>query len=449
MTTRALAVAAYLAATAAPAAADWRAIADQLHTVLTAKRAPKAEAWFADWTLGKVYSLDSLDVTFADGVAVRVNLAKAPGKLPRVAAACRTAVAFYRARTGLDSVPAFASLTTVSDGATFDAEACSARTADLRVTGRVAPAVRPAVTVEAVERMAREVERRRAGLAASLAMPDRIAAHVIPLCLSWDARGRAVAELNAMKESAALAGSWRAAIEAGEAELSAMRAALAPAEAPAAPVEAEPAPVAVEASPAAAEPVPAPVEPAPAAVPPVEAIAEAVDHIEPLAICPAVGLPCKVDCGFRSTCGLPAADVDAAAVEAVEAEPAPALCASDDAGDWHPDESTHPVTALCLSPKARDALFARVQDGTFPADGRAAKAGAWRLSLADAAACAGIPSVRLIGLPRKPRTARAAPPVVTIRTPVEAITIVSAAAIIPGAGAPPAGAYPYHAAPAL
>lgn len=189
-----------------------------------------------------------------------------------------------------------------------------------------------------------------------------------------------------------------------------------------------------------AEDAPAPLAAAPAPV---------VDHIEPLAVCPAVGLPCKVDCGFRSTCGLPAADVDAAAVEAAEAEPAPALCASDDAGDWHPDESTHPVTALCLSPKARDALFARVQDGTFPADGRAAKAGAWRLSLADAAACAGIPSVRMVGLPRKPRTPRAAPPIVTIPTPVEAITIVPAAAFVPGAGAPPAGAYPYHAAPAL
>jgi hypothetical protein len=446
-TTRALAVSAYLAAVASPAAADWRSVADQLHAALPATRGASkpleargtsAPAWFADWKLGKVYSLDSLDVTFADGVKVRVNLAKAPNKAPRVAASCRIAVAFYRERTKRDSVPAFASLVAASDGQEFDAVACSALTADLRRTAYVAPVLRPAVTSEAVARMERELERRRAGLATSEAMPARIAAHVIPLCLSWDARGRAEAELRAMKESAGMAEAWRAAIAAGEAELATMRAALA-----------APEPVAVPCEPIASEP--AAIEPEPASEPLAAVEAGPADHIAPLAICPAVGMPCTADCGFRSTCTLPhpVVEMDSAdPVEAIEAEPLPALCASDDgADDWHADESTHPVIALCLSDKARAALFDRLQDGTFAATDRTAKGGAWRLTVADAEECAGLASVRFVGLPRKPYTRRAATPAVTIPLPPEAIRTVPAAAFIPGASI--TGPVTYHAAPAL
>lgn len=363
---RTVAVAAYLAAVDSPASADWRSIADALYSAMPATRgraiasavdhgdsisSGAAPRWFADWKLGKVYSLDSLAVTFADGVAVRVNLAKAPGKLPRVAHACRVAVAFYRAHTGRDSVPAFASLVTVSDGEGFDAETCSALTADLRVTAIVPRAVRPAVTAEAVERMERELERRRAGLARSEAMPARIAAHFTPFCLAYDSFCASVQQLRAMKESAAMAESWRAAIAAGEAELATMRAAVAdapppvlsplavaaieamrePEAAPCDPVAVMPDLAAVPVTVAACEPCEAvndagPVSPPPAGPagaaaivplggtyeqlpdggiewrPDAAPLAADAAHLEPFIICPAVGMPCKADCGFRAGC---------------------------------------------------------------------------------------------------------------------------------------------------
>lgn len=387
------AVAAYVAAIAAPASADWRGIADQLYAAMPATRAKAsavdhgatvssgtAPAWFADWKLGKVYSLDSVAVTFADGVTVRCNLAMAPGKRPRIAASCRTAVAFYRARTGLDAVPAFASIVTASDGSEFDAAACSALTAEIRVTGIVPGRVRPAVTAEAVERMERELIRRREGLATSLAMPDRIAAHHIPLCLSWDARGRAVAELERMKASAAMAESWRAAVAAGEAELASMVAAL-----DAAPCLAEPAPsdpvavipqdAAASVTVAAAEPVeagnddtapvPPPAGPG-AALAPVET-AEA-GHVEPLAICPAVGMPCKVDCGFRAGCGRPV-EAEACPVAAAEAEPLAARCSDDDVPAPRPARKPRAPRAL---PTPRVGILSRtpvvgIAGGVLPA----------------------------------------------------------------------------------
>jgi hypothetical protein len=428
-TTRTVAVAAYLAAVASPAAADWRLIADSLYSALPAMRGAvkpadgSAPAWFADWRLGKVYSLDSLDVTFADGVALRVNLARAPGKQPRIAAACRVAVAFYRERTKRDSVPDFRSLVALSNGEGFDAVACSAFTADLRRTAYGAPVLRPAVTAEAVVRMERELERRRAGLARAEAMPARIAAHFTPFCLSYDAFCASVQELRAMKESAAMAEAWRAAIAAGEAELATMRAALAAPEPDAAPADAsEPSPRRGFEAP---EPVPA-VEPA---------------HVEPVAAGPVAEAPVGIQTGE------PVEEMDSAdPVEAIEADPLAALCASDD-DDWHADESTHPVIALCLSDKARAALFDRLQDGTFPAADRTAKGGAWRLTVADAEECAGLASVRFVGLPRKPYTRRAVAPVVMIPVPPEAIRTVPAAAFIPGASMP--GPVTYHAAPAL
>ena len=251
-TTRALAVAAYLAAVAAPASADWRAVADALHAALPAVRGAAAKPadapgtapkWFADWKLGKVYSLDSVVVTFADGVAIRCNLAKAPGKLPRVAASCRTAVAFYRARTGRDSVPAFVSIVAASDGQEFDAEACSELTADLRRTAIVPRAVRPVVTAESLAKMERELERRRGGVARldrRAAVLERIRLWVVESC------GHAVELLS--RKAQLERNQWDSAARDAEFELAGMRAALD--SEPAAPVS-EP----VQAEPCAAQPV--------------------------------------------------------------------------------------------------------------------------------------------------------------------------------------------------
>jgi hypothetical protein len=52
-------------------------------------------------------------------------------------------------------------------------------------------------------------------------------------------------------------------------------------------------------------------------------------HVEALAICPAVGMPCKVDCGFRAGCGRPV-EAEACPVAAAEAEPLAARCSDDD-----------------------------------------------------------------------------------------------------------------------
>lgn len=483
-TTRALAVAAYVAAVAAPATADWRAVADSLYAALPAVRgavkpadasSATAPKWFADWKLGKVYSLDSLSVTFADGVAVRVNLAKATGKAPRIAAACRVAIAFYRARTGRDSVPAFASLVAASDGAAFDAAACSDLTADLRRTAHVPAAVRPAVTAEAVARMESELERRRAGLATAEAREAELLAARTESGRGPDTDRYKAACLAATRadQSGTTSTRWAEAISAGEAELAAMRAALAPSDPVAVPCEPVPSVAAVEppqavieapcdpvadmpdlaAAPvtvAACEPCEAvnddgaPVPPmpgapatAPAGIVPLggtyvrlpdsgiewrpdvpahpgeaigaaeapEAIGEACGHIEPLAICPAVGLPCKPDCGFRPTCTAShTPPVEIAAVgapveigEAIEAEPLHPVCSDDDVS-----VSAGPVTVLCLSHKAREAVLRRTDGRAVPAYDHAAKGGAFRLSLADARACADLRSVRFVGLPRKP-----------------------------------------------
>lgn len=267
-TAKASAINAYDAACADPATADWRAVADLLRAALPASRAKAAPAsvtgsaprWWADWKLGKVYSLDSLEVLFSDGVRVRCNIAQAPGKLPRIAAACRVAIAFYRAKTRRSGVPSFAHIENVSDGEIFDAAACSRLTADLRAASYGDPAPRKPVTVEAVERMERELDRRRAGLA-RVARGDTA---------FTTADGKA----------------WLAAVQAGEEELAQMRAECEPSE----PVALIPAATIV--SPeinVVPEKAPSP--------------AEGGGHFEPMAICPAVGMPCKVDCPHRAGCG--------------------------------------------------------------------------------------------------------------------------------------------------
>lgn len=118
------------------------------------------------------------------------------------------------------------------------------------------------------------------------------------------------------------------------------------------------------------------------------------------------------------------------------------------ADEWRPSAATHPIVALCLSEKAFEALAERVLDGTFRAAGRAAAGGAWRLTLDDARACADIPSLRLVGMPRKPRAPRAAAPAkaIAMHTPAKAIGAPLPAYMVPSAGLC-GTAVTYHSAP--
>ncbi|MBN6819544.1 hypothetical protein JRF84_08070 [Methylobacterium organophilum] len=103
-----------------------------------------------------------------------------------------------------------------------------------------------------------------------------------------------------------------------------------------------------------------------------------------------------------------------------DAVPLAALCASDDDAPAAPG----PVTVLCLSHKARESVLRRIDGRAVPDYGQRAKGGAFRLSLDDAAACAGLRSVRFVGLPRKPYTRAVAPmptPASAIRTPLGAM----------------------------
>jgi hypothetical protein len=95
-----------------------------------------------------------------------------------------------------------------------------------------------------------------------------------------------------------------------------------------------------------------------------------------------------------------------------------------DSDDWAPDATSHPIVAHCLSEKARDLLFARLQDGTFPAECEQRKAGAFRLTLADALACQDVKSIRFAGMPRKAYT-RIRIPVVGIDTTPAPVTPVA------------------------
>lgn len=156
---RALAVAAYDDARSNPAAADWRKVAELLRDALPATRrkltdaAPvsRRPAWWADYSIPKTYTLDSVHVTFADGAAVRCNIISAPGKPPRIAKACRVAIAFYRARAGMVAVPDIVSVVAVGSGQIFDAAACSQFTTDLRAMPAADPAPVPHVPAPAGE----------------------------------------------------------------------------------------------------------------------------------------------------------------------------------------------------------------------------------------------------------------------------------------------------------
>lgn len=423
---KASAVAAYDAACAMPASADWRSVADMLRAALAGRStaATGFPAWWADYALPKHYTADSVDVLFHDGETVRANVFQAAKKPARIAATIRTAIAFYRSRTGLEAVPAIASVTRVSDGATFDAAACTELTAALRSKdgARIEAGGARAITSDSIARMTAELERRRGGLARLLADVEAARAETVPLCLSLTAINQAEFKLKQRIARAADAPAWDAAIAAGEAELAAMHAAYG----------------AIEAAPAAeAVPLDADDIAAALALPygdaPEAEIGGTVEA-EPVRDS-AAHAPRTLFC--RNACA-DAPIEQPGPVEAIEAAPA---------DEWRPSAATHPIVALCLSDKAREALEARVLDGTWRAAGRDAAGGAWRLTLEDARACADIPSLRLVGMPRKPRRPRVAPPVKAIAAPCPVEAIASLPAYMVPAGARPIGPVTFHSAP--
>lgn len=420
------AVAAYDAACAMPAAADWRSVADMLRAALAGPRAASTDvpAWWSDYKLPKHYSADSVDVLFHDGETVRANVFQAAKKPARIAATIRTAIAFYRARTGTEAVPPISSVTRVSDGATFDAAACSELSAAWRTkdAARIEAGGARAITSESIARMTAELERRRGGLVQLLADVEAARGETVPLCLSPEWWARAELAVKRRIERAADVPAWHAAIAAGEDELARMHAAYGAIEAgPVALLDAD------DIATVLALPYGEPCEAEIAGTVEAEPV-----HVSIFGPSEAVG---KID-----TASNPAAEIIVPM-----AEPGPVEAIAD---EWRPSVATHPIVALCLSDKAREALEARVLDGTWPAAGRAAAGGAWRITLEDARTCADIPSLRLVGMPRKPRTPRAAPPVEAIapRPPVEAIRTAPPAYMVPSAGLC-GTAVTYHSAP--
>lgn len=409
---RSIAVAAYLAALAAPASANWQDVATSLFDCLPKTRGVTVEAgapaWWCDYKLGKTFRLESMDVLFHDGEAVRVTVSSMPGKLPRIAAAARGAIGFWRARNGHNAaVPAFSSLTMAATGQTYDAEAATRLTmADRAVPGTVQG--KP-MTAERVAWMAREVTRR-------LAYMNRMRAAVMASTDRFD--------IEKLRAAVAV---QRASVRGGVEDLRRMRAALIAQRGGA-----------VE----TVQPVVAPVA-APEAVAPVLAVVVPVDADEAQAMwCEAVAGAYAAPVAWEIPGTDPEADgilvqsIPPVSVErmdesmpaepvlvhlaATASEPAPVLSTGPTlsemetvADEWEPTAETHPIVALCLSHKARETLWAMVQDGTFPAETGKAAAGAWRLTLEDARALESVGSIRLVGMPRKPYTRRAAAPVVS------------------------------------
>lgn len=402
---RTAAVALYTLALASPAAADWQSVATSLFEALPKSKAvADAPVWWSDYAVPKAYTLESVDVTFADGVSFRCNLVSGKNKPPRVAGACRGAIGLYRAKNGCGvAVPAFARIVTAG-GQAYDAAECSRLTDELRaIPGTVQG--RP-MTDARIAWMTSELERRRAGLARSIG-------------------GDAF--------STAGAGAWAEAVRAAEDELAAMLYAYAVQRG-----ESPPLPSFMARSP----------------------IVEEADHIMPDhvyaadyevvsdALSVAYGECAEFELAgtFEAESGLIPADVVLHSIvvesQSVAAEIVQACEAAPEAADdvWSPSAETHPVIAYCLSHKARETLFARVQDGTFPDDAGSARAGAWRLTLADAEDLRDVGSIRFAGLPRKAYTRRAVEPV----APVSTFVRIPAGAPFMEAGRPAT----YHAATA-
>lgn len=375
---KAAALAAYDAALASPAVADWQTVAHMLRAALPGSRA-KSEpasaipAWWQDYKLPKDYSRDSALVTFADGEAVRVNIHTAGKKGPRVAKACRVAIAFYRARTGRDSVPAIASIENLSSGQTWDAAECSRLTADLRAAP-LSPTPSKA-TGEARPEWAGETELERV----RRIFPN-VAWRVVSMRRAFTRNGSNQVEYV-----------WRDEIVR---DFSAPAASHPPVEEIAIPVE--------EIATAALEPI----EAIEAAVPcPVEAIAEP-EPVVGIALCPVVGQICRTDCAHRPGCDLAASY--AQPVEEIGCEPASAT-ERENAADLSTEAdplATHTIVAVCTSHRGREKLFDLIQDGCFPCPKYSTSAihGAFRITIQDAREIGHVPGIILRGLPRKPRS---------------------------------------------
>jgi hypothetical protein len=461
---RTVALAAYHAAVAAPVAADWPSVAALLVACLPKLRAaPKpavsadgaVPAWWHDYVPGKRYVPTSADVEFADGRTIRVTIASNPGKPLNIGRAIRTAVAFYRARVHADmgaprpsyestvtpwnahvAVPAIESVHVPSTGMAFCPLDCSRMTAELRAgtwgaddapadpaaalasyvaawraayqagedavrtdgTWRVAP---PASETDC-ERMARMF----GGTWRLDADGKAMRVHAAP-GIVWTGEGEQYGNDSdyeagaAVERAEALAEIYRRsaiptrvdheASRAADREAHAEARAAAWCEAvadgygqPGAFVIGETWEAGADAPEAAA--APSPVKPDPAPVPPVAA---------------PIALPAPVEAVAHPPVGI--ADVSAP-VGIPSSDPADAMSDA-----WEPTAESHPVIAVCLSDKARSALFDMILDGTFPARPPVTKGGSWHLTLADALACQGLPSVRFVGLPRKPYTRRHAP----------------------------------------
>lgn len=389
---RTAAHAAYQAAVADPAAVNWRELAETLFSALPAlpkaARDSRFPMWWAEYPLPRAYLTDSMDVLFADGEEIRVNIHRAPRGLPRVPEACRVAIGFYRARHGHGhAVPAFASLTVTDTGATFDAEACSRFTVEARaIPGTVAGR---AVTLDSIARMRAELARRREGLARAMT----------------DGRAFTSASLDA----------WHNAVAGGVAELAHMLDAYAAQRGEAAPAGA----------PLDAE----------------EAIGHLLDWHDGLPVEAELAGTFDAETGTLNPLESPLHSAPVApiapAVAPYVAVVAAAEIATSIEDDWYPDERTHPVVALALSHKAREELFARVMDGTFPDGERTAKCGAWRLTVQDALDLQDIASVRWVGMPRKPYTRKA----VAAKAATPTTSVIAVAQPAPAAYAIPAGSF--------
>lgn len=163
---RALAILAYDNATADPAGANWRGVAELLRLALPAVKAKAAEtaadsrfAPWADYPIPQNASGKRLGkspvviVSFADGETVRVPAVSLPGKPVNIGRALRVAVAFYQGRmagragksvtdsafvAGL-TIPAVASAVCETTGAEYEPGQCAAHVAASVPT--VAPSV--------------------------------------------------------------------------------------------------------------------------------------------------------------------------------------------------------------------------------------------------------------------------------------------------------------------
>ena len=375
---RALAVFAFDRAAADPAA-DWRPVAELLRACLPAARAPRApSAAFADYRLPRVYQRDSVVFTFGDGVAVRCNVLTGAGKAPLILRAARVAVVFYRARTGAYSVPRIASAELAETGEAFDAAALTAATAGERAAPPV-NAAPPPVTEASLARLSAELQRREHGLAQAVAR---------------EAAGMCQDE--ARREEGAGSTVWRAAVASLREEVEHAKAALARGNVPEARPEAPAWFVEAMARPLApAEIEPASVAPPIALAPVLARPAPSIVVAEPEAT--ARPIPVMAIAGADPVMGIAgethfATEADAGA-EITTGAPSPV---------------SHPVIAVCASHRARGRLLAVVKD-SLPTGEVDSKAGAFRLTEADAVAAAGTPSVRFIrrAMPRLAKRAGA------------------------------------------